>query len=235
MAISFVAAASNGTGVATSVSIDVPTGTQNGDMMVAVFGNGDAGGTEPTCSGWTRIGYVEDTAGSDGMISMFYRVASGEPTDYTFSYPSSSSNQTSGIIGTYRGVDGALDVSYVEGSHYIKNLDTSGVSTPRAITTSTDGAFVIIGSWWQQTSTTSVTPSSGYTEAAELIENNRFAHLQHKLVSPAGTETPGSITANGGLSTLDMHHITIAIRPATEVSLLSRSHRGVMRGVARGT
>lgn len=214
-AITFVASSQDDTGVSTSVSPAVPTGTTTDDVVIAWFANGGDGGTTPSCTGFTTIGFVESALYNDVTVYMGYKVAGGsEGSTYTCSYAGSGSNQTHAFIATFRGVDTTtpIDVTYVEGSHFNREQNDS-TPTPQPITTVTDGAFVVYGMMAGDTATTAITPSSGYTEAEELIFNNRHGELAYKEVATAGLETPSAITLVNGAGTEDPAMIIIALRP----------------------
>lgn len=69
--------------VGTSVTVDVPALTADGDLLLASFmlrTNLAYVLTEP--SGWTRFG---DIVASPSELDVYYRIASGEPADYTWS------------------------------------------------------------------------------------------------------------------------------------------------------
>lgn len=220
MAISYIASATNNTGSSTSITVSVPTGTQDGDVMIAAYGNGQDDGTTPAISGWTSIGYVEDATISNNTLALFYRVASSEPASYTMTYDSSTSNLTSGIISTFRGVDTTtpLDVTYVEGSHYLKEQNVTEANPP-SITTTTNGAFVIYVVHCKGAVVTAITPASGYTEAAEIIGNNRYMQMAYKEVPTAGAEDPGVVVLVDAGGTLeDPATMVIAISPAASGS-----------------
>lgn len=109
-AITFRAAASGSTGSAcgtTSWTINVPTGTLNGDVMIAAIQHGNATLTPP--AGWTLINSVSNT-GLTANLKTYYRVASSEPASYTWSLSVAVCNV--GTIVTYTGVNGTpVDVN----------------------------------------------------------------------------------------------------------------------------
>lgn len=229
-AISFVAGSSAETGVSTSLTITKPSGTADGDVVIIVFNNGQDDGTTPTCTGFTNIGFVESAVTADNMTSIFYRVSSSDGASYSCDYPSSTSNQTSGIAGTFRGVDNTtpIDVTYVQANHYLKVQNTLS-PTPQPITTVTNGAFVIVTNHHKGTVTTGITQPTSYTEVAEVIANNRYAEMAYREIVTAGTETPGSFTIAESVSdgTQDSAMFTIALRPASSGALLRLRQEGV--------
>lgn len=94
--ITFIASATAITNGA-SITVNKPTGTQSGDIMIAVMG-GDIDATWTGDTGWTEVG--ELGAVLPGM-RVAYRVAGGsEGSDYTFT-PSKSDDMVAAIL-TYR-------------------------------------------------------------------------------------------------------------------------------------
>ena len=87
--------ANNGSG--TSLTINKPTGTVDGDIMVAVMSGGNAGAWTGD-TGWTEI----LDQGATPNIRAAYKVASGEGASYTFSHPASGGNY--GFLATFRGL-----------------------------------------------------------------------------------------------------------------------------------
>ena len=96
------AAGNNGTG-STSVTVNKPTGTAEGHVMLAVVGvRGGSGVTVSAPAGWTQIN--TNNSGTTLRSTTFYKVAgASEGSSYTFTW--SGSNKASGVISTYSGVD----------------------------------------------------------------------------------------------------------------------------------
>jgi len=96
--IEFVAfAATQNPSTGATLVISKPTGTVDGDLMIA-FMCADAKGTSWSGdTGWTEI--VDQQ--SDPDIRIAYKVASSEGSSYTFTY-NSAGGVLSGVIATYR-------------------------------------------------------------------------------------------------------------------------------------
>lgn len=91
-------ASTQNTANGTSLSIAMPTGTQDADLMVALIGGG--GGTNSALSGpagWTEIA---DSATGRPIYGAYYKVASGESGPYVFT--STNGRTLAGTILTYR-------------------------------------------------------------------------------------------------------------------------------------
>ena len=77
----------------TSVVVSVPSGIANGDLMIAQIWVTTQSAAAPTCAGWTSAFNI---AGTDHQLYLFYRYASSEPANYTFT--SSTATQMLGWI-----------------------------------------------------------------------------------------------------------------------------------------
>ncbi|TMC36976.1 MAG: glycosyltransferase family 2 protein, partial [Chloroflexi bacterium] len=94
-AIQYRSSAANSASASTSLTLNVPTGVQNGDVMIAVVST--SANTVSTPSGW-------NTLARSATMATFYRVASSEPASYSFTDGGASTNWA-GIIDAYSGVD----------------------------------------------------------------------------------------------------------------------------------
>jgi len=97
------------TNTGTSLTIDIPVGVQNGDVLIAATSvHDDLLGAEVTStdSKFTLIKEDGTTSGDDRQLTMWYRVISNigsEGSNYTWT--TSTSEIWSGVIFTLRGVD----------------------------------------------------------------------------------------------------------------------------------
>lgn len=224
--ITHVGTETGSVGNSEDVTVDVPSGVQDGDVLLGFYHNPDDDPLTVALSGFTQIALIGDATADDHKTGAWYRVASSEPSSYTFDSTGSGANQTSAMIMALRGVDTSnpLDVAFVQGSHYIKYTDSSGA--PAAITTVTNGAWVVIfTSVPNSTTITDFSGPSGYTQRGEVIGNNRSAQVVTREIATAGAETPGSITLTGDTGTGDPASITLAIRPATGLNPAIRRRR----------
>lgn len=80
-----------------AVSVSVPAGTANSDLMVAIVHSSPNSGTFTPPTGWTQILF---DANGGPQIAVCYRVASSEPASYSFN---GGGTAIRGAILTYRG------------------------------------------------------------------------------------------------------------------------------------
>lgn len=168
IAVRGAATTASGSGI-TSVNINKPTGTLEGDVMVAAISlSGSQSITAP--AGWTLV--LSGNNGTDVQVDTYYKPAgASEPSSYSFSW--TTSTRAAGGILSYDGVDtvNTLDVTGT-------NATGTGTSvTSTSITTINRGDMLIDVYAINSTLGSSYTPPSGMTERIDLA-------------SPAGLFTP---------------------------------------------
>lgn len=117
MAIALRNATNATNGAGSSQSVNVPTGTVNGDVMLAFINGYKSGGTTVsvpnTPAGWTLLPGEstggDKSAGGGGAgnaaLGVYYRIAASEPASYTFSNNAAGDAYLDVAISAYSGVD----------------------------------------------------------------------------------------------------------------------------------
>jgi hypothetical protein len=149
-AIGFRAATSNNNGNGTtSLSLTMPTGTLQDDVLIAVVTWRTSTTTITPPSGWTAV--INGTGSVSGNIQQatYYRVAtSGEAGPYSFTF--STTSKASGVVAAYTGV---------ETSNPINIASTNSVSTANATmstnsVTTTSPNTMLVGAYGNAAGTT---------------------------------------------------------------------------------
>lgn len=169
MAISYVSESHSpgyGSSYISSVTINKPSGVVDGDLLLCLVGGNRPGGVP---SGWTEL--YEGSQGSTGdAVYLYYKIASGEGSDYTFPLSSSAWSKACSIIA-YRGVDPEGPIADSGGSNQSGSYTTA--ATP---TVSTDGSQWLVhaatGYFYNSTTVRTWTSSGGSTERADFGGNN---------------------------------------------------------------
>lgn len=212
MPIAFRAAdgANTGTGTATSIAVNVPAGTVDGDVMVAVvFTTGGTGAEISAPAGWTTVNNTE--VGTVLAVATFYRVASSEPASYTFTFDTTSSRQGGAIISSYSGVDNTtpVDVNDV----LTESASDANFDCP-SVTTTVDDCMLVCTGGWQSTATASW--PAGTDERQEQNTShasvNRSGGVADDLLGAAGPTGTRTVTLSGNGS--DKVGTSVALRPA---------------------
>ena len=217
MAITFVSTDSTYTNAAgADVVVTAPASIQDDDLLVylATAAASTMSETWATPSGFTELDSHNETAGRNHSPAIGWKKASSESGDYTFTLTSSSGdNRVAGII-VLRGVDTGtpIDVTYVQGTHHSTGEDD--ITPPNAaITTVTDGAWVIVASALSHSGFTGVAPTS-YDLRLDESNVNANAYLATREITSFGVESPGDWAHTDGESGAEYCTFTIAIRPA---------------------
>lgn len=120
--ISYIAEAHAAASGAIDLVVAVPTGTQNGDLMVLDYVSDQ--NTKTTVTGWTLI---DEVTVSSSEHQMFYRIADSEPANYTVQ--DEFINSQVGTIMTFRKTSGTWDVAtYSTNSAVSASITTTSVT-----------------------------------------------------------------------------------------------------------
>jgi len=203
--ISLRSSSANTTGSSSSsLTLNVPAGTQSGDVMVAHVVVRTAGNTITAPTGWTQI--VRKDTGSALSTVAYYKVASSsEPASYTWNF--GTSGEASGSIGSYIGVNNAapVDVSNGQLNSSSNNVDNSGVTTTVANDMLVYAAGVV--------QATSVVPPSGFSEGSSSASNSlTTAEVSNKIDTSSGATGTIHGTENGGTAYSNVT-LLIALKP----------------------
>lgn len=125
----------------TNTTITAPSGIADGDILLAAIfcGRQSNDPATPTLSGWTQIGtatLVNDAGGFRGSLFLFYKRASSESGDYTFTHIAMS---TQGWMGAF---SGAIATGSPIGAASANN-GTGSTSTGTGITTTVNGSWLL--------------------------------------------------------------------------------------------
>ncbi|MFE5140323.1 hypothetical protein ACFRDV_22045 [Streptomyces fagopyri] len=215
MAISFVAAATGVTSQITDTTLacSVPSGTANGDVMIALISRPSSSATVTTQAGWTIISGFPISNTNGTVLTGFYRVASGEPASYTWAF---STGKCCIATMSYRGVD---TVTPVHKSAAAADTTTRTGHTSPSITTTIANCWTIGGFCDRGTSSSSTwTTPSGLTSRASLgttgTSDNSLAVFDSNGALAAGAYSYAS-TASQSLSTAAMCTLALAPAPPT--------------------
>ena len=204
-------------GTRTNSVITAPTSIANGDLLVAVLHAGNSSGTAVTVTppaGFTEVTnspIAETFSGYTIASHVYYKVASGESGNYTFSH---SSADTEGYMYRLTGADTSTPIDVTPATS-VANLVNNGTTTELAtITTVTNGAFIIAqDSAWDAPGSASW---SGTTPTLTTRRTGSISKLADGTLATAGATGARTRTnGNTGGGNLPWVSIIVAIRPAT--------------------
>lgn len=199
---------SNNAGGGTSITMTVPTGVQNGDVMImgiTVRGGTDTTITDP--SGWTNLSAKNST--TILAQKLYWRVASSEPASYAVTI---TSNKASGVIIALSGADTIQPViTYFSGQN---NASSQTVTAP-ALNSWVAANGIDVGFFGTATGT-SFSPPTNYTEPANGESASTGAGAGSRTTSEiayralTGATTVGAISATAVDAAVNIgHHVFI--------------------------
>jgi hypothetical protein len=199
--IQFRSADSNIANNSTTIDVNKPAGVIDGDVMIAsiAFSVVAMPLTITLPSGWTEVRKATNGGGSAYGVAIFRKAASGEPSSYTWTFPSAL--YLAGGISAFSGVDNVTTV----------DVDSGGAGANAPSVTTTQPGDVVIASFFGNANQT-FSPPAGMIEAFDRVTTSTtFTSVEQAYVlRPApgatGSKTPTSGTANAAALT--------ALRPA---------------------
>lgn len=225
--ITFVGQTTNAITAGTSISVGTPAGVQLDDLLLFICNVSDNSLGFST-SLFSICDLRRDGAGNDRLQSLRYKWAAvGESTTYTFNWSSAAPDPEPNatlICMAFRGVNkasGPLDVAMpahavgADSTYHKSNVDigTNPVICP-AVTTVTDGAFVIQASMVNGSGVSAIASSNGAaTKAYEYTTQKPYTLVTYEEKATAGAYAAGTHTYTGAASGDDWLAATISLRP----------------------
>ena len=211
-------------------TVSFATAPSEGDFILIMSMN-SSGGTHSIPSGFTALYNDSTTSGFDRTVSFCYKIA-GASESNSYSTEETDSGTTVYSQGIYYRADSGeieFDVTYVEGDHLSLHIATIN-PTNDPITTNTDDALVILALHttedWDSGEITAAGAPTNYTLRTGATSG--FFLYADRVITSAGTETPGAWNNTGTNGSTDCHTFTIAIREKSSVVVPVETH-GKMR------
>jgi len=225
MAITFVAA-TEATSATATVTINVPSGVLDGDLLLLVCVQSDGeDGSWNSLSGWTEE-VVDAVAGgsapSSPECSVFSRIASSEPASYAPSVDNPAGVGTVAKMMAFRNPDAATPMDQTP-----TTATGSGNATPDppSITTQTPGAFVVAIGFMDDDLATLAGVPTGYTDPDGLGiittaggGNGCSLGVAYNEIASAGPEDPSAFNFS---DSDEWGAISVALRPGGGPSVTS--------------
>lgn len=182
----------------TTLTFNVPAGTQNGDLMVAMMagGGGDNNVGDWVNANWTWA--VERTTRPN--LAIAYRVASSEGS--TVSFTTTGSCKLGGVLRVFRGAAWGVTGSVATGTG--TTLTASGITVPQ------DNS-ILLGHFATSAQSDSWTNSSGMTKIEELDQDNS-AHSWYIATQDVNAGATGTRAVSYGSSN-DWQAVLVSISP----------------------
>jgi hypothetical protein len=198
-------------GQAASITINRPTGTAKGDVLIAVIAVRPQSVTITAPSGWTLVNRQNNASGSANALAVYSRVAgSAEPASYTWSFSANTGN--AGGILAFSGVDNATPIDVNAGTTI--TATTTSFTAP-GVTTTVTNTMLVIGH--EFSSSERWTAAGGTTEVIDVaslaVSNVLGISVLGAYRPQAAAGASGTFTATVGGNADTGAAITTALRP----------------------
>jgi hypothetical protein len=182
----------------TSYVVTKPTGTVDGDLMVAAV---LSFGTNGAPAGWTQIRATTIT--SSFAVTTFWKIAASEGASFTFT----GGNPGTAIVSTLAGTVGVTPVDVEAGQ---ANASSTSVTAPGVTTTLADDLLIWVGAGAITSgSVSTISPPSGFTTPTNgsMAGSFRALTLSYLLDQAAIGATGNKVGTIGGSARANAGHL----------------------------
>lgn len=213
MALSFVGSASGSATGGNDVTVTLPAGTQEDDVVFLGYFVEDENDVDmaPNTSGYTELADVYRAHTVDANLGVFYKAMGASPdTSVTCPGRGSGAAGAVAVVHVWRGVDLTTPIDVTTTT----DTGTGAIPDSPSITTVTDNAVVLtIGT--SQRIDSAVTAPSGYINSVSTSSSDGGTiGMASKVVATAGAEDPGAWQDWDSQANRAWCAATVAIRPA---------------------
>lgn len=230
MAIAYRSAGVLSYGSRANSTINKPSGTADGDLLIAQFvleRDGSAHSATPP-AGWTLLDdFTFDAFSAYYRTYLYWKIAGGsEPSSYTWTH---TTGLSSGLLVAYSGVNAStpFDVAY---SRADKILDGPGDATaiaPSITTVTADTMLLTLRTSWDGNT---VSPTSGWSERVD----STVVYAQDRTQAVAGATGTVSLASGNASARVPWVIWQIALRPAGDDPEHKTSSTSISLGLTAG-
>jgi hypothetical protein len=194
-----------------TLTIDRPSGTAAGDVMIASIAVRPNTATITAPAGWTPVRRIDNANATANSLAVYYKVAGvSEPTNYSWTF--STSTGSAGGVQTFSGVDTNNPVHVEGGGNTASGLTHA---TPSVTTTVTNTMLVTSHAF---SSSATWTPPAGMTEAfdaaSQTVPNAAGISIEGNYVMQTAAGATGTKTATASNDADVGNTHILALKPA---------------------
>lgn len=209
-----VAVQSSSTNTSTDTTPDGnrPTGTTDGDLLLAALFVSQGATISAVPSGWTLI--REDTSGTSARTALYWKIASSEPATWTWTI-STSANAGVHVLR----LDGHDPISPINQHSGQGNTSSTSVTAP-AVTPSTNDCLLI--GWFHVAANATFTAPASMSEVTDAVGggSSRALESAQELLSGGSGASTGTRVATASTAGVNVGQL-LAIAPPPVLSGVS--------------
>jgi len=210
-AIAFRSGASTDlSGQGASITINKPTGTEKGDVLIASIAVRPQTVTITEPAGWTLVNRQDNGSGNANSLAVYSKVATAtEPASYTWSFSANAGNE--GGILAFSGVDNTAPINVLGGT----TTGTGITHTAPSVTTTVTNTVIVTAH--EYVSSNRWIAPAGMTEVFDVaslaVPNPNGISLLGSHTTQAAAGATGTFTATAAGNPGPGAAITVALRP----------------------
>ena len=211
--IAFVGASATGSDSPT-LALTRPTGTADGNVLITTITTRNLAVT--TLTGWTPISSVATTPGAAAKTFYYWKVASSEPTSYTWAI--GATGRVSGVVVAFSNVDTASP--FIAQSSQNNSAQSTDVSAPAQVPGVTDTYVVYAGSvangqaWQAGSRPASVWPQTPHSTGGGATGTKTTTLMAYKSMGTQTTTTGTIVGKIVSAAAADNTGWSATLRPA---------------------
>lgn len=166
-----------------SVQVTVPTGTVNGDLLLALIYFNDSTVNITAPAGWTIVDSINTTITAKAIL--YSRIALSEPANYTWNFDLTARNH--GLMTAYSGANTVSPIN----AHGVQGNDLGSNCIAPSITTVVDNCLLVFLGQMDSSLSTTWTAPAGMTERfdANEVSSSEVADVVLASAGASGTKT----------------------------------------------
>lgn len=220
MAIAYRSSASAYVASSNTLLCNKPTGTVDGDIMIAALHTNAGTSAITPPSGWTLIGTAAADASFTADVNVYWKRASSEGTDYTWTWTNTA--RTSLAISSYSGC--VASGSPIETDVNTANDDTTDWSAmthnvPGIVTTVANTMAIYVYGGDSSTYYATSSMSAGWTQRVKTATASEIVMYDKAFATATTTEDPSYVTA----AAIYAGNVLFALKPPTAPEVVYRS------------
>ena len=196
--VTYLDATSGTTNGGTSITINVPAATSDGDMMIMSIIN-DIDQAITLDVAWTQLGNQITSSSSRSVLA--YRIANSEPASY--SHTVSSSTDLAGSVCTFRKTSGTFNVT-----EYSSNISSTNTVTSVAVDVPANSALLCM--YLNDDTISMSTPPTSMTERIDVGSSLGVTHWAWTQDYTTGADTVTKTVVVSGTSDMTLFAIVIS-------------------------
>jgi hypothetical protein len=209
-------AASSATTTGATLTVAMPAGTVQNDVMVLAIAVRPTAATI-TATGWTLVRRLDNNNPNANSLVVYYKVAgAAEPANYSFPIGGGGSTHTTGGIQSFFNVDTANPVGVENG----QNTANGTAHAAPSVTTTVPNSMVV--TLHSLASATTWTPPGGMTESFDIASSPPNAvgqTTEGNWLLQAARGATGVLTANAAANADVGNAAVVVLKPALRINI----------------